>query len=96
MAGGYMRIGADKKSMDKKSMDQKYDLGLKIDYQQEEKVTIPPKMKVNVKITTLTKKFQQDYTLEFTTPRSRSVCVNYLTRSQQKCRDFCCCFFGCG
>lgn len=91
IAGGYMRIGVDNERR-----DQGYNVGLQFDYQQEEKLSIPPKTKVRVKITTLTKKFRQDYMLQFRTPRSRYVRVNYLTRCQQNCCDNCFFFSCCG
>ena len=90
MAGGYMRIGTDNTVKDRA-----YNLALQFSYGQEEKLIIPPRMKVKVKIVTSTKKFRQDYTLEFNTPRTRYVPVRYLTRCQQNCRDNCC-FFSCG
>ena len=90
MVGGFMRIGGDNTVRDRG-----YNVGLQFNYSQEEKITIPPRMKVKVKILTSTKKFRQDYTLEFNTPRTRYVTVSYLTKCQQSCRNNCC-FFGCG
>ena len=92
MVGGFMRVGGDTGSTVK---DRGYNVGLQFSYSQEEKITIPPRMKVKIKIITSTKKFRQDYTLEFNTPRTRYVMASYLTRCQQRCRDDCC-FFGCG
>ena len=90
MVGGFMRVGGDNTMR-----DQGYNVGLQFSYSQEEKIAIPPRMKVKIKIITYTKKFRQDYTLEFNTPRTRYVMATYLTKCQQSCRDKCC-FFGCG
>ena len=92
MVGGYMRVGGDNTGTVR---DRGYNIGLQFSYSQEEKITIPPRMKVKIKIITSTKKFRQDYTLEFNTPRTRYVTVSYLTKCQQSCRDNCC-FFSCG
>ena len=93
MVGGFMRVGGDTGNM---ARDRGYNMGLQFNYSQEEKIIVPPRMKVKVKIITSTKKFRQDYTLEFNTPRTRYIMVSYLTKCQQSCRDNCCCFFGCG
>lgn len=90
MIGGFMRVGEDRSTTDRS-----YNMALQFDYRQEEKLIVPPRTKVKLKITTLSKKFRQDYTLEFDTPRSRYVNVSYLTKCQQNCRDNWCCF-GCG
>ena len=90
MVGGFMRVGGDNTVRDRG-----YNVGLQFSYSQEEKIAIPPRMKVKIKIITYTKKFRQDYTLEFNTPRTRYVMATYLTKCQQSCRDKCC-FFGCG
>ena len=90
MVGGYMRVGGDNTVGDRG-----YNIGLQFSYSQEEKITIPPRMKAKIKIITSTKKFRQDYTLEFNTPRTRYVIVSYLTKCQQRCHDNCC-FFSCG
>ena len=91
MVGGYMRVGGDNTVRDRG-----YNIGLQFSYSQEEKITIPPRMKVKIKIITSTKKFRQNYTLEFNTPRTRYVMASYLTNCQQSCRDNCSCFFRCG
>ena len=87
MAGGFMRVGPDKSVR-----DQEYNPHLQFSYNQEEKLIVPQRTKVKVKIITFTKKFRQNYTLEFNTPRTRYVNVSYLTRCQQNCRDKYCCF----
>ena len=87
MTGGYLSIGGTYTSI----KDQAYNQALMFNYNQEEKVTIPPKTKVKAKIVTSTRKFQQNYTLEFNTPRSRCVRVTYLTRVEQQLNLCSCC-----
>ena len=53
------------------------------EYEQEEKISVPPNRKVKAKITTSTVKYEMRYTLEFKIPSSRSVNVTYLNRFQQ-------------
>ena len=87
MTGGYLSVGGTYSSI----KDQAYNQALLFNYNQEEKVTVPPKTKVKAKIVTSTRKFQQNYTLEFSTPRSRCIRVTYLTRAQQQLNlCFCC------
>ena len=87
MTGGYLSVGGTYSSI----KDQAYNQALMFNYNQEEKVTIPPKTKVNAKIVTSTRKFQQNYTLEFSTPRSRCIRVTYLTSAQRQLNlCFCC------
>ena len=73
--------------------DQSYNEALMFNYYQEEKVVIPPKTKVKTKIITSTRKYRQNYTLEFSPPRSRYILVSYFTRAQQEFQD--CNFYGC-
>ena len=79
MAGGYMSVGTNNTIK-----DLAYNQNLQFQYQQEEKLIIPPRTKVTAKITTSTRKYSQDYTLEFSTSRSRCIRVSYLTRTQQQ------------
>ena len=87
MTGGYLSVGGTYSSI----KDQAYNQALTFNYHQEEKVIVPPKTKVKAKIVTSTKKHQQHYTLEFSTPRSRCVRVTYLTRAQQQLNVCSCC-----
>ena len=52
MVGGFIRVGGDDTVRDRG-----YNIGLQFSYSQEEKITIPPRMKVKIKIITSTKKF---------------------------------------
>ena len=87
MTGGYLSVGGTYTSI----KDQAYNQALMFNYQQEDKVTVPPKTKVKAKIVTSTNKFQQNYTLEFSTPSSRCIRVTYLTRAEQQLNLCCCC-----
>ncbi len=87
MTGGYLSVGGTYSSI----KDQAYNQALMFNYHQEEKLIVPPKTKVKAKIVTSTKKYQQDYTLEFSTPRSRCVRVTYMTRAQQQLNICPCC-----
>ena len=84
MTGGYMKIGTDNRFR-----DQAYNCDLMFNYYQEEKLTVLPRTKVGLKITTMTKKFRQNYTLEFSTPRTRYVTVSFETHERDCC--WCCC-----
>ena len=86
MTGGCLSVGGTYSSI----KDQAYNQALMFNYNQEEKVIVPPKTKVKAKIVTSTRKYQQNYTLKFSTPRSRCVRVTYLTRAQQQL-NFCPC-----
>ena len=55
-------------------------------YQQEEKISVPPRTKVKAKITTSTIKYEMGYTLEVKIPSSRFVMVTYRT----SCQTFLC------
>ena len=79
MVGGYMSVGTNYTIK-----DQTYNENLQFQYHQKEKLIIPPKTKITAKITTSTRKYSQNYTLEFSTPRSRCIRVSYLTRIQQQ------------
>lgn len=87
MTGGYMSVGKNYTIK-----DQSYNEALMFNYYQEEKVIIPPKTKVKAKIVTSTRKYRQNYTLEFSAPRSRFVLVSYYTGAQQEFQD---CYNGC-
>ena len=89
MTGGYMSVGKDYTVN-----DQSYNEALMFNYNQEEKVIVPPKTKVQAKIVTSTRKYRQNYTLEFSTPTSDFIYVTYFTGTQQKFIDSC--FKGCG
>ena len=86
MVGGYMSV---RKNYTIK--DQSYNEALMFNYHQEEKVIIPPKTKVKAKIVTSTRKYRQNYTLEFSAPRSRFISITYLTSTQQQFNLCCCC-----
>lgn len=87
MTGGYLSVGGTYSSI----KDQAYNQALMFNYNQEEKVIVPPRTKVMAKIVTSTRKYQQNYTLEFSTPRSRCVRVTYLTSAQRQLNlCFCC------
>ena len=79
MVGGYMSVGTNYTIK-----ELAYNKYLQFRYHQKEKLIIPPKTKITAKITTSTRKYSQDYTLEFSTPRSRRIRVSYLTRTQQQ------------
>ena len=79
MAGDYMSVGKNYTTK-----DQSYNQALMFNYHQEEKVIIPPRTKVKAKIVTSTRKYQQKYTLEFSTPRTRFIYISYLTIAQQQ------------
>ena len=87
MTGGYLSVGGGYTSI----KDQAYNQALMFNYHQEEKVIIPPRTKVKAKIVTSTRKYQQNYTLQFSTPRSRFIRVSYLTSTQQQLNLCCCC-----
>lgn len=87
--------------------DQGYNEDLKFQYDHKEKIVIPPLTKVTAVITTSTKKFEQNYTLEFRIAKSKYIKVQYLSRRQRRwgwllkvfkyccfccyCCCFCCC-----
>ena len=85
MAGGYMSVRT-KYSIP----DQSYNMALQFDYGQKEKIVIPPKTKVKAKIVTSTRKFWQNYTLEFSAPRSSFMTIVYYSSTQQQF-DLCNC-----
>ena len=87
MTGGYLSVGGTYSSI----KDQAYNQALMFNYNQEEKVIVPPKTKVKAKIVTSTRKYQQNHTLEFSTPRSRCVRITYLTRVQEQLNICPCC-----
>ena len=82
MTGGYMSV-----EKDYTIKEQSYNEALMFNYYQEEKVIIPPRTKVKAKIVTSTRKYWQNYTLEFSAPRSRFVLMSYFTRAQQELQD---------
>ena len=88
MTGGCLSVGGTYSSI----KDQAYNQALMFNYNQEEKVIVPPKTKVKAKIVTSTRKYQQNYTLEFSTPRSRCVRVTYFTRAEQQLNNICSCY----
>ena len=61
------------------------------DYEQEEKVTVPPMSHVRAKITTYLMKTNQGYTLKFSLPSNLYLFVIYKTRCQRLCRYLLCC-----
>ena len=89
MAGGYMRVGTNEETTDRR-----YNEDLQIHYSHEEKLIIPPRVKVTAVIKTYVTKHKQDYTLEFRIRKNRCITVNYLTKCQQRLR-YCCCFCCC-
>ena len=86
MAGGYMSVGT-KHSV----QDQSYNQALQFQYGQKEKIVIPPKTKVKAKIVTSTRKFRQNYTLEFSAQRSRFIIISYYTSTQLELNLCGCC-----
>ena len=88
MTGGYMSVGENYTIK-----DQSYNEALMFNYHHEEKVIIPPKTKVKAKIVTSTRKYRQNYTLEFSAPRSHFILVSYFTSAQQQFQD--CSYCGC-
>ena len=85
MAGGYMSVGT-KYSVP----DQSYNVALQFQYGQKEKIVIPPKTKVKAKIITSTRKLRQNYTIEFSAPRSSYITIIYFSSTQQQF-DLCNC-----
>ena len=85
MAGGYMSVGT-KYSVP----DPSYNMGLQFHYGQKEKIVIPPKTRVKAKIITSTRKFRQNYTIEFSAPRSSFFTILYYSSTQQQ-YDLCNC-----
>ena len=92
-------IGCDMKVGEKcTKTDQAYNQDLEFQYNHKEKLVIPSMTKVTAMITTSSKKFEQDYTLEFRSKQSERIRFKYLTRRQQKYRRFfskCCWCCGC-
>lgn len=93
MIGCNMRVG-DKLT----TTDQAYNQDLMFQYNHKEKLAIPPTTKVMAMITTSSKKFEQDYTLEFRIKQSEGIWFKYVNRRQQKYRRLfssCCWCCGC-
>ena len=80
MASGYMRVG-----LDHSKMDRTYNNGVRFNYHHKEKISIPPKTKVKARIVTSTRKYWQNYTLEFSTPRSSVICFTFHTGPGEDC-----------
>ena len=77
MAGGYQTVGSNILTT-----EQSFNPSVQFFYNQKEKIVIPPKTKVKAKIITSTRRFRQNYTLEFSAPRSSSILVEYFTSTQ--------------
>ena len=91
MIGCDMRVGGNRHEK-----DQAYNQDLEFKYSHKEKLVIPPMTKVTAMITTASKKFEQDYTLEFKIKKSRTILFQYVTRCQQKyCQFFSQCCWCC-
>ena len=86
MTGGYMSVGSDYSIK-----EQSFNPNVQFFYNQKEKIVIPPKTKVKAKIITSTRHFRQNYTLEFSTPRSSFVMVQYFTSTQLQFNCCNCC-----
>ena len=77
MAGGFQTVGSILPTT-----EQSYNSSVQFFYNQKEKIVIPPKTKVKAKIITSTRRFRQNYTLEFSASRSSSILVEYFTNTQ--------------
>ena len=86
MAGGYVSVGTKYSANDRS-----YNEHVQFSYHQKEKLTIPPKTKVKAKVITSTRKYWQNYTLEFSAPRSSVIQFTYYTGSQPDCNWCGCC-----
>ncbi len=58
-------------------------------YEQEEKITVPPGKRVKAKITSYSVRYDMNYTLKFSVYRNVTVPVSYKKKSQQCCFGFC-------
>jgi hypothetical protein len=76
---------------------QVYNNDFMIHYDHKETLSIPPQTKVTATITTISKRFEQDYILRFRCEKSECIQIKYLNRCQRMCsvfRNNCCgCFF---
>lgn len=77
----HSRYGKKSATTEEKGVD--YTLG----YKQQEKILVPPKTRVQARVTSYSIKYKQGYVLRFSTPSTGGVPVSYLTRCQQM---FCC------
>ncbi len=64
-------------------------VAIAFNYEQEEKITVPPGKRVKAKITSYSVRYDMNYTLKFSVYRNVTVPVSYQTKCQQCCFGFC-------
>ncbi len=64
-------------------------VAIAFNYEQEEKITVPPGKRVKAKITSYSVRYDMNYTLKFSVYRNVTVPVSYRTKCQQCCFGFC-------